>query len=160
MIYLGSDHRGYEMKEKIKAWLREQGRAFEDMGPDHFDKDDDYPDYISKVGKMVSRHPNDDIGIILGATGQGEAIVANKFLGVRAIVYYGGPENIIELGRVHNNANVFSIGFASGNTMSERKEMEPEEVIKHIKVFLETKFLNEERHVRRINKILDLENER
>src|SRR3989338_3601611 len=146
MIYLGSDHRGYEMKETIKAWLRQHNRAFEDMGPDHFDKDDDYPDFISKVGKAVSENPLENIGIILGATGQGEAIVANKYPGVRAIVYYGGPKNIVELGRIHNNANVLSIGFAPGNTMSERQEMSPDEVIEAIKLFMDTKFLNEERH--------------
>ena len=157
MIYLGSDHRGYEMKEKIKQWLTETGRAFEDCGPDHFDKDDDYPDYISKVGEAVSKNPEENIGIILGASGQGEAIVANKYRGVRAIVYYGGPEEVLTLSRVHNNANVLSIGFALGNTMSERQEMDPQEVIAHIKTFLETKFLNEERHVRRINKIKALE---
>lgn len=155
MIYLGSDHRGYEMKEKIKQWLTEQGLPFEDCGPDHFDKDDDYPDFISKVGMAISTHP-EDVGIILGATGQGEAIVANKFPGVRAAVYYGGPKDIVKLARVHNNANVLSIGFAPGNTMDERKEMDPQEVIAHIKTFLETKFLNEERHVRRIKKIEQL----
>lgn len=157
MIYLGSDHRGYEMKEKIKAWLAQQGIAFEDCGPDHFDQDDDYPDFISKVGEAVSRDPDNNIGIILGATGQGEAIVANKYRGVRAVVYYGGPEDIVKLARIHNNANVLSIGFAPGNTMAERKEMDPHEVIGHIETFFETKFLNEERHMRRINKIKTLE---
>ena len=156
-IYLGSDHRGYEMKEKIKAWLTETGRAHEDCGPDHFDKDDDYPDFISKVGEAISKNPEEHVGIILGATGQGEAIVANKYPGVRAAVYYGGPEDIVKLARVHNSANVLSIGFAPGNTMDERKEMDPQEVIGHIKTFLETKFLNEERHVRRIEKIKALE---
>lgn len=159
MIYLGSDHRGYEMKEKIKAWLAEQGMEFEDCGPDHFDKDDDYPDFISKVGEAVSRDPDSNIGIILGATGQGEAIVANKYHGVRAVVYYGGPADIVKLARIHNDANVLSIGFAPGNTMDERKEMDPQEVIGYIKTFLDTKFLNEERHVRRIEKIKKLEQE-
>ena len=55
MIYLASDHRGYEMKEKIKAWLAGTGRSYEDCGPDHFDKDDDYPDFMSKVGQAVSK---------------------------------------------------------------------------------------------------------
>ncbi len=157
MIYLGSDHRGYEMKEKIKQWLTEIGRVYEDCGPDHFDKDDDYPDYMSKVGEAVSKNPEENIGLFFAATGQGEAMVANKYKGVRAAVYYGGPEDIIKLARVHNNANVLSIGFALGNTMSERKEMDPQEVIGHIKTFLDTRFLNEERHVRRIEKIKKLE---
>ena len=76
---------------------------------------------------------------------------------MRAIVYYGEPTDIVKLGRTHNNANVLSIGFAPGNTMEERTEMDPQEVIGHIKTFLETKFPGEERHVRRINKIKALE---
>jgi ribose 5-phosphate isomerase B len=157
MIYLASDHRGYEMKEKIKQWLESQNMAFEDMGADHFDAEDDYPDFISKAAKKVSQNPEEHRGIILGASGQGEAMVANKFPGVRAMVFNGGYPEFIKQGRVHNNANVLSIGFSVGNTMSERKEMDAEEVIGYIKTFLETEFLNEERHVRRINKIKDIE---
>ena len=148
MIYLGSDHRGYEMKEKIKQWLKEQGREFEDCGPDHFDKDDDYPDFCGKVGEKVSADPEQSFGIVLGYSGQGEAIVANKSKHVRAIVYYGSKPEIVELGRLHNHANVLSLGAVF---------LSEQEAKAAIKTFLETKFLNEERHVRRVNKIKALE---
>jgi len=150
MIYLGSDHKGYELKEKIKLWLGEWGYTFEDKGPDHFDKDDDYPDYISKVGLAISGD-TESFGIILGHSGQGEAIVANKYKGVRAIVYYGGPEELISLSREHNNANVLSLG---ASFLSE------EQAKRIIKMWLETKFTNEPRHARRIDKITKIENER
>ncbi len=147
MIYLGTDHAGFELKEKIKEWLSEWGYEYEDVGAHEYDKKDDYPDFISLVGEKVSADPENPKGIVLGTSGQGEAVVANKYKGVRAVVYYGGKEEIIKLSREHNDANVLSIaaGFIG------------EEAQSAIKLWLETSFSGEERHVRRINKIKDLE---
>ena len=146
-IYLGTDHRGFELKEKITHWLSEWGYEFEDLGAFEMDENDDYPDFVAQVGERVSGD-SDSRGIVLGASGQGEAIVANKFKGVRAIVYYGGPEDIIRLSREHNNANVLSIGASF---------VDAAELHGLLKMWLETEFSNEERHQRRIDKISKLE---
>ncbi len=147
MIYLGTDHRGYELKEKIKGWLSEWGYEYEDMGAHEYNKDDDYPDFISLVGEKVSVGSNSK-GIILGGSGQGEAVVANKYKGVRAAVYYGGSKEMITHTREHDDANILSLA-ASFIEEQEAREM--------IKLWLDTSFSGEERHVRRIEKIKQLE---
>lgn len=147
MIYLGTDHRGYELKEKIKDWLSDWGYEFEDLGNFELDQNDDYPDFVAPVAQRVSEDP-ESRGIVLGASGQGEAITANKFEGVRAVVFYGGPEDIVRLSREHNDANVLSIGASF---------VDEGEIQGSIKLWLETDFTNEERHQRRIEKIKNLE---
>lgn len=147
-IYLASDHRGFNLKEKIKLWLPEWGHEAEDMGPYEFDPMDDYPDFISKAAAKVSEDPENNKAIILGGTGQGEAIVANKFPGVRAVVYYGGLEEIVILSKEHNNANILSMGASFLDEFSARAM---------IKLWLDTGFHSEERHERRINKIKEIE---
>lgn len=147
MIYLGTDHRGYELKEKIKSWLSDWGYEYEDLGNFELDQNDDYPDFIAPVAQRVSKDP-ESRGIVLGASGQGEAITANKFAGVRAVVFYGGPEDIVRLSREHNDANILSIGASF---------VDDGEIQGSIKLWLETDFTNEERHQRRIEKIKNLE---
>lgn len=142
-IYLASDHRGFELKEKIKKWLKEWGYEYEDMGAFGYDKDDDYPNFISKAAEKVSQDPDNSRAIILGGSGQGEAMVANRYKGVRAAVYYGGSEEIVKLSREHNDANVLSLGTFF---------VDEETAMKAIKLWLETPFPGEERHVRRISK--------
>lgn len=174
MIYLGADHRGFKLKEKIKQWLLEWGYIFEDMGALEYNQDDDYTDFVSKVAQKVSENPENNKGIVLGMSGQGEAIVANKFKEVRAVVFYG-PSNrywiwtfllgfwsalvgfliyrdnfkkIVQLSKEHNDANILSLGASFLH----------DKLAKYaIKNWLETKFSGEERHVRRINKIKALE---
>ncbi len=143
MIYLATDHRGFELKEKIKAWLTEWGMEFIDCGNTKLDAQDDYPDFVAIAAEKVSQNPLDNRAIVLGATGQGEAMVANRRRGVRAAVYYGGPADIITLSREHNGANVLSIGASFVG--DEVKEM--------IKLWLDTPFSGDERHTRRIAKI-------
>jgi len=144
MIYLATDHRGFALKEKIKTWFAEWGYEYEDLGANSYNEQDDYPDFIHAAARKVSEKPTENKAIILGGSGQGEAMAANRHPGVRAAVYYGGPQDVIVLSREHNDANVFSIG-ASFVT---------EEDIKHVlKVWLITPFSHDERHVRRINKI-------
>jgi len=143
-IYIATDHKGYQLKEKIKQWLVEWNYECEDFGANQLDLKDDYPDFISLAAKAVSKDLENSKGIILGGSGQGEAMVANKYKGVRAVVYYGGPKDIITLSREHNNANVLSLGAVFLG------EADAKEVIK---LWLDTPFSQEERHLRRINNI-------
>ena len=172
MIYLGSDHRGFALKEKIKEWLTEWGYQYEDMGAFEFNKDDDYPDFISKAAERVSQDPDNSKAIIMGGSGQGEAMVANRYKGVRAAVFYGPPfkklgwyfligllgrggiamsqrgefanlQELVKLSREHNNANILSLGASCIDYNIAKKV---------IKLWLNTPFSNDERHKRRINK--------
>lgn len=159
MIYLGSDHAGFELKERIKEWLKEWGRAFEDKGPFVFDGEDDYPDFARAVAKAVSQNSEEHRGIIVGGSGQGEAIVANRFRGVRAAVFYGpretqeavdiegrksaDPYEIIKLSREHNNTNVLSLAA---------RFVSDEEAKTAVRLWFEVPFSAKERHVRRIRK--------
>lgn len=147
-IFLASDHRGYKLKEKIKYWLDIWHYQYEDFGAFKLNSKDDYPDFISQAAKKVSEDPQNSRGIILGASGQGEAMLANKYKGVRAAVYYGGSEKIITLSREHNDANMLSLGtsFLKENTAK-----------KIIKLWLGMKFSQDTRHVRRLNKIKKIE---
>ncbi len=142
-IYIGSDHAGYELKEKLKIYIKELGCEVEDKGTFLPDNNDDYPDFIVPVAKSVTEDKN-SLGIVLGGSGQGEQISANKIDGVRAIEYYGGNLEIIKLGREHNNANILSLGARFINE---------EEAKEAVKIFVEVPFTEDERHIRRINKI-------
>lgn len=144
-VYLGADHAGFELKEQIKSYLSQQGYDVDDCGAFSFDKEDDYPDFIAKAAIGVSKNPSSK-GIVFGKSGAGECIVANKIKGIRAVL--GFSKESVELARLHNDANILSLGSAFVN----------EELAKGlVKAFLETKFTNEERHIRRINKIKELE---
>lgn len=147
-IYLATDHAGFELKEKVKAFLLEKGYVVEDCGSYTFDKEDDYPDFISQAAKRVSEDPQNSRGIIFGGSGQGEAIVANKFNNIRAVVFYGDTIDLIPVFREHNDANILSIGarFAT-----------EENALKAVDLFLETSFSGDGRHTRRIEKIKQLE---
>ncbi len=142
-IYIGSGHAGFELKQKLVPFIKSLGYEVEDLGTHQLDEDDDYPDFIIPVAKAVSKDSSSK-GIILGGSGQGEAIVANRFSSIRAAVYYGGDNNIVRLSREHNNANIFSLG-ARFIGESEAKET--------VKLWLETPFSNAERHIRRLKKI-------
>lgn len=150
MIYLATDHAGFELKEKIKQFLIKEGHQIEDFGAHQLDESDDYPDFISQAAAAVSKNPQ-DLAIILGGSGQGEAIVANKFPHVRAVVYYGRAEQMPALTRQHNDANVLSLGA---------RFITAEEATVAVKLFLNTTFSNEERHIRRIEKIRKIEQSR
>ncbi len=144
-IYIATDHAGYDMKEAIASYVeKDLGFTVADMGAHQNDPEDDYPDFIALAAQEVSHDPNGSWGIILGGSGQGEAMVANRFPNVRCTVYYGGTLGIIKLSREHNNANMLSLG-ARFMTLDEAKAA--------VKLWLETSFSTEERHVRRIKKI-------
>jgi ribose 5-phosphate isomerase B len=158
-IYLATDHAGFALKEKIKSYLLSEKYTVEDCGAYAFDKHDDYPDFIFKAAKVVSKSPQDR-AIIFGGSGQGEAMLANKFHNVRAALFYGpritqsavdvnGTSStdafeIVRLTRVHNNANVLSLGA---------RLITEEEAMQAVKIFLSTEFSHDPRHVRRIEKM-------
>lgn len=148
-IFIGTDHAGFELKQALTLYLKELGYEVEDMGAYEFNESDDYPDFIAPVAEAVAGDRKAK-GIILGGSGQGEAIGANRFRGVRAAVYYGGPRDIIRLSREHNDANILSLG-ARFISEDEAKEA--------VKLWLETEFGGEERHLRRIEKIDNIQDE-
>lgn len=153
-VYVATDHAGFELKERLVPFLVECGYKVIDVGAETYDKDDDYPLYIAKAAAQVARD-KDARAIVLGASGQGEAMVANRFKGVRAVVFYGEPikkqtdvkgeeQTIIGGSRVHNDANVLALGarFISFESAKDA-----------VKKWLETPFSAEERHLRRIEMI-------
>ncbi len=162
-IFLATDHAGFELKEKIKNELIEKGYQVEDCGAFEYNPDDDYPDTISIAAEKISEQPSDR-AIVFGSSGQGEAIVANKFRNVRAVVFYGpyvpqhsvdvsgktsdDPFEVVRLARVHNDANILSLGAHILNS---------EDASIAVNIFLQTDFSNEERHTRRIEKISKIE---
>ena len=117
-IHLATDHAGLAHKEAVKSWLNEEGYQIVDHGSHEFDPLDDFTDAILPAAKAVSAEPEKCKAIIFGGSGQGEAMIANRFPHVRAAVFYGGDQNIITLSRQHNNANILSLGarFVDINT--------------------------------------------
>lgn len=142
-IYIGTDHAGFELKEDLLPFLRSHGHEVEDFGAHKFEALDDYPDYIRLVAEAVARD-QEARGIILGGSGQGEAMCANRVKGARAAVYYGGPFDVAVLSREHNDANILSIGA---------RFVEEEEAREVVRVWLETPFSGAEKHARRIAKL-------
>jgi ribose 5-phosphate isomerase B len=109
-IHLAADHAGFAHKTAVREWLTREGFTIVDHGACTYNPDDDFPDFIALAAAAVRRAPEQTRGIIFGGSGQGEAMIANRFPAVRATVYYGGPDEIITLSREHNDANVLSIG--------------------------------------------------
>jgi ribose 5-phosphate isomerase B len=144
MIYLATDHRGFALKEKLKQWLVEWKLDYVDCGAVTLDPEDDYPDFVAIAAEKVAQDPTQNRAIVLGATGQGEAMVANRRRGVRAAVLYAFNEDIIKLSREHNAANVLSLGASF---------MSDDDAKRAIKLWLDTPFSNDERHIRRIAKL-------
>ena len=141
-IHLATDHAGLELKNIIKEHLENQGHVVIDHGAHEYDALDDYPDFIFPCAKAVAADPKSR-GIILGGSGQGEAMTANRVKGVRAVVFYNGPEEIVKLSREHNNANILSLGA---------RFMNQAEIYDVIEMWLAEPFEGG-RHQRRIEKL-------
>ena len=152
-IFIGADHAGYELKERLKPFLAELGYEVEDCGASSLDLGDDYPDFILPCAKKVTENQG-SFGIVIGASGQGEAMAANSVPGARAAVYYGEPLKkqtdsdgtelaMLESVRNHNDANILSLGA---------RFLSDEEAKEGIRRFLGTAFSGDERHVRRLKK--------
>lgn len=139
MIYLGADHQGFKLKEKIKKFLKIQKLPFEDCGALCYNQDDDYPDFAESVCQIVgARHASPDIGILICATGIGMSIAANKFKNIRAALCCNPA--MAKQAREHNNANILCL-----SKNSDYKNI--------IKTFLKSEFSREKRHIRRLKKI-------
>jgi len=141
-IHLATDHAGLDLKNSIREYLINQGYDVKDHGAYEYDALDDYPDFIIPCAKAVSKDLNSR-GIIFGGSGQGEAMAANRIKGVRAAVFYNGPDEIIQLSRLHNNANILSIGA---------RFMIESEIHRTIEIWLKEPFEGG-RHVKRIEKL-------
>lgn len=148
MIYLGTDHRGFKLKETLKAFLKEEGYEFEDLGNTVHDPNDDYPDFAAKVAEKVSENPKENRGILFCGSGVGMDIVANKFKGVRSALVWSADETLVKQSRQHDDSNVLSLPA---------DHLTEEQARKIVKLWLETPFLEVERHQRRIQKIEELE---
>jgi ribose 5-phosphate isomerase B len=109
-IYLAADHAGFLHKESVRNWLLGEGFAIVDVGAYVLNTEDDFPGFMQTAALGVARNQDSSGAILFGGSGQGEAMAANRIKGVRAAVYYGAEETIINLSREHNNANVLSIG--------------------------------------------------
>jgi ribose 5-phosphate isomerase B len=144
-IYLGTDHAGFELKEQIKKYLIEEKYDVVDCGNQVFNPNDDYPDFIKIAAENVAKDDS-SYGIVFGKSGAGECMVANKIKKIRSILGFN-IENV-KLAREHNNANILCLG-------SQFIDFEQAKTL--INIFLKTIFSNEERHLRRIKKIADIE---
>lgn len=145
MIYIASDHRGFEEKAKVIAFLESAGKEVEDLGPLSYDKDDDYPDYAIPLGERVASE-DESVGILICGSGVGMTIAANKVKGVRA----GYIESVrhAEAARADDNINVLILDQFS---------FEPDKDFPIIEAFLNTPFSEADRHIRRIQKVTDYE---
>ncbi len=145
MIILGSDHAGYEMKENIKKLLKESNYDCIDVSTEYIENDD-YTDVVKNICDKMS---TEDLAIMVCGTGIGSSIVANKYKGIRAAICY--DEYTAKMTRFHNDANMLCLG---GRTiLAEDKE----KLFNIVTTFISTKFSNEERHIRRLNKIKEVE---
>ncbi|MBI5358721.1 RpiB/LacA/LacB family sugar-phosphate isomerase [Candidatus Amesbacteria bacterium] len=142
MIYLGADHRGYDLKAKIAKWLVAREYEFEDMGPFAYDHDDDFTESTFLVAEQVSQSPDKNRGIVICGSGVGVSIAANKLPRVRCGL--GFAEDQVHASRKDDNINILAI--ASDNT-------DEEHALKLVEKFLETPFIESERYLRRIEKI-------
>ena len=144
-VHLGSDHAGLELKGHLLSWLADEGHEAVDHGPFVYDAVDDYPPFCLRAAVAVAGE-QDSFGIVIGGSGNGEQMAANKVRGVRAALVWS--EEIATLAREHNDANVISVGGRM-HTL--------EKVTRFIEVFLNTPYSNEERHTRRIGMLADYE---
>ena len=144
-VHLGSDHAGFELKSHLSDRLRELGYDVVDHGPVEYDPVDDYPPYVMRAAVAVVNDPG-SLGVVIGGSGNGEQMAANKIGGIRAALAWS--EETARLARLHNDANVLSLGA----------RMHPAaDAIAFTQVFLATPFSGEARHVRRLEMITDYE---
>ena len=144
-VHLGSDHAGLELKDHLMAWLVDHGYEPVDHGPFVHDPADDYPFFCLRAGEGVAADRADGLdsfGVVIGGSGNGEQIAANKVEGIRCALVWS--EEIAVLAREHNDANVVSVGGRMHSV---------EEMTRFVEVFLTTEFPGDERHVRRIGQL-------
>ncbi|MFI6350754.1 ribose-5-phosphate isomerase [Streptomyces sp. NPDC050560] len=147
-VYLGSDHAGFDLKNHLARWLTDQGHEAVDCGPLGYDAQDDYPPFCLRAAERTAADPG-SLGVVIGGSGNGEQIAANKVFGVRAVLAWS--EATAALGREHNDANVVSVGARMHTA---------EEATKIVAAFLGTAFTGEARHQRRIDMLTGYERTR
>ncbi|MCA1822855.1 MAG: ribose-5-phosphate isomerase [Mycobacteriales bacterium] len=140
-VYLGSDHAGFELKTRLVAWLRDAGHEPVDCGPVEYDAEDDYPPFVIDATERALGDPG-SVAIVLGGSGNGEAMAANKVRGARAALCWS--VETARLAREHNDANVCSLGA---------RVVDADEQLRIVETFLTTAFTGDERHVRRIAQV-------
>ena len=148
-VHLGSDHAGLELKEHLLNWLADHGFEAVDHGPFVYDALDDYPVFCLRAAEAVAADWQDGepcLGVVIGGSGNGEAIAANKVKGVRCALVWS--EETATLAREHNDANVVSVGGRMHTV---------EDMTRFVEVFLGTAYSGEERHTRRIGMLADFE---
>ena len=148
-VHLGSDHAGLELKEHLLNWLADHGFEAVDHGPFVYDALDDYPVFCLRAAEAVAADWQDgeqSLGVVIGGSGNGEAIAANKVKGVRCALVWS--EETATLAREHNDANVVSVGGRMHTV---------EDMTRFVEVFLGTAYSGEERHTRRIGMLADYE---
>ncbi|MDQ1684592.1 MAG: ribose 5-phosphate isomerase, partial [Frankiaceae bacterium] len=144
-VYLGSDHAGYELKQRLVEHITQLGHEPVDCGPPSYDAEDDYPPYVLRAASRTAAEPGSR-GIVLGGSGNGEAIAANKVPGVRCALAFS--DDTARLAREHNDANVLSLGARMYDEAT---------ALRYVELFLSTAFSDEPRHVRRIGQISEYE---
>lgn len=140
-VHIGGDHAAYEMHQDLRVWLGEQGHEVVDHGPHSYDELDNYPVFVLRAAQAVASDEG-SLGIVLGGSGNGEQMAANKVAGIRAALCYN--TELATLAREHNNAHIISIG-ARMNTLDEARAM--------VATFLATEFAGVERHQRRLDMV-------
>ena len=146
LIYIGADHRGFQLKETLKKFLKDQGYEVVDVGNEVYEKDDDYPDFAVLVGQVVSQDPSARRGILICGSGVGVDVVANKFKGIRSALV-NNPDQAY-LSRNDDDTNVLSLAA---------EFLDEETAKKILSTWLQTPFSNEGNHKRRLEKIRELE---
>ena len=157
-IFIAADHAGYALKSELATSIQALGYEVEDLGASKFDPNDDYPDFVLPLAHKVV-DTKESFGVVIGGSGQGEAMAANRVDGARAAVYYGQRRvaaaleieggssedgyDVVRLARRHNDANIISIGA---------RFVGLDEAVEAIRIFLNTPFIGPERHVRRLAK--------
>lgn len=144
MLYVASDHGGFELKEELKKYLKKNNIEYKDLGPDNLDNADDYPDFALKVAKKVAKNI-DNKGILVCGTGIGMCMTANKIKGIRAALCY--DERTAKLSREHNDSNILCLGGRTTHT---------DKAIEIVNTWLNTEFNDVERHKRRVEKMNNL----
>lgn len=149
-VFFAADHAGFELKEKLISFVEGLGHEVQDCGAHEFDPQDDYPVFMARAATRVRKDPEHARAILIGGSGQGEAMAANRYAGVRAAVFYGGDDSVVRLSREHNSANALALGS---------RFLSEEEAKDAVAAWLSIPFSNEERHARRIAQIDALRNE-
>ena len=146
LIYIGADHRGFNLKEKLKQFLLNKGYAVFDKGNDHYDENDDYPDFASLMAQEVAKESDNRRGILICGSGVGIDVAANKFKGIRSALVNNSDQAF--LSRNDADANILCLAADF---------LDEDEAKKILTVWLQTPFSGEERHKRRIRKIGEIE---